>query len=102
MGTGLRTLEEVQEVLAYHPATPDVAPRFAAIRRLAYSLAEESWDLIPDGPEKTLAMRGIQNFMLHANAAIALTTPADLTTPEVARVFPGEDGPHGPTSGKGA
>lgn len=97
----MRTLEEVQDTLAYHPGTPDVTPRMAAIRRLSTEFAEQVWDLIPDGPEKTLAMRGLQTFQMHALCALAMTTPSDLVTPEVARVFPHSDTAHGPGRGEG-
>lgn len=84
----MRTLADVVNQLCYHPATPDVAATFAELRKTAIAAAERSWDLIPDGPEKTLAMRGLQQFLMHANLAVALTTPADLVTPDVARVLP--------------
>jgi hypothetical protein len=84
----LRTLDDVVNQLCYHPATPEVAATFAELRKTAIACAERAWDLIPDGPEKTLAMRGLQQFLMHANLAVALTTPADLVTPDVARVLP--------------
>jgi hypothetical protein len=84
----VRTLEDVKDQLAYHPATPETAPRFDALRKLAAGTAEAAWDLIPDGPEKTLAMRGLQSFLMYGNLAIALTVPEDTETPHVARVLP--------------
>ena len=84
----MRSLEDVLNQLAYHPATPDVSEKFARMREIAMETARESWDLIPDGPEKTLAYRGLQQFLINANLAIALTTPADLVNAGVARVLP--------------
>jgi hypothetical protein len=88
----MRTLEDVLNQLAYHPATPDVSAKYARMREIAMEAARESWELIPDGPEKTTAMRGLQQFLINANLAIALSTPADLATPHVARVLPGATG----------
>lgn len=85
----MRTLDEAVNQFAYHPATPEVSATFAQLRKNTIECAEKSWDLIPDGPEKTLAMRGLQQFLMHANLAVALTTPADFDTPDVARVLPG-------------
>jgi hypothetical protein len=84
----MRSLEEALNLFAYHPATPGVAEKYAKLRELAMELAKDSWDLIPDGPEKTLAFRGLQDWLLHANCAVAMTTDADLVTPHVARVLP--------------
>lgn len=84
----MRTLEDVLDQLAYHPATPEVSEKYAAMRAECTALVKNTWNLIPDGPEKTLAMRGLQQFLMHANLAIALTTPADYKTPNVARVLP--------------
>lgn len=84
----MRTLEEVKNQLAYHPATPEVAEKFASLRAQCQMLADGTWDLIPDGPEKTLAYRGLQQFLMHANLAVAMTTPADYANAHVARVLP--------------
>jgi hypothetical protein len=61
------------------------------MRQKVMDFARATWDDIPDGPEKTVAYRGLQQFLLHANLSIALTTPADLDTPGVARVLPDAD-----------
>lgn len=85
----MRTLDEVLNQLAYHPATPEVSAKYARMRDIAMETAREAWELIPSGPEKTMAMRGLQQFLICGNLAIAMTTPADLVNPEVARVLPG-------------
>lgn len=84
----MRTLADAIDQFAYHPATPEVAATFGALRDKVIGLTEDTWDLIPDGPEKTLAYRGLQQFLMHANLAVAMTTPADRTTHNVARVLP--------------
>jgi hypothetical protein len=71
----MRDLNAMLDQLAYHPATPETAPKFDALRGVAAKAAAEAWDLIPDGPEKTLAMRDLQMFLMHANLAVALTAP---------------------------
>lgn len=87
----MRTLDEALNQFAYHPATPEVSAKFAELRDITMNAAKLAWGLIPDGPEKTLAMRGLQQFLMHANLAVAMTTPADLKTPHVARVLPGKE-----------
>lgn len=84
----MRTLSDAIDQFAYHPATPEVSATFANLREKVIELSERTWDLIPDGPEKTLAYRGLQQFLMHANLAVALTTPADRETSHVARVLP--------------
>lgn len=85
----MRTLDEALDQFAYHPATPDNARRHSAVRDLLSQVVESLWELVPDGPEKTLAIRKLQEAGMYANLAIALTGPADTTaTRSVARVLP--------------
>lgn len=84
----MRTLDDTLDQYAYHPATPDTAPRFGALRDATMGFTREVWGLVPEGPEKTLAFRALQQFLMYANLAVALTTPADLTNQAVARVLP--------------
>lgn len=72
----MRTLDEARNQFAYHPATPDTAPRHDAIRGLFLRFVEELWPLIPDGPEKTLALRDLQTAQMRANGAVAMLAPA--------------------------
>lgn len=87
----MRTLADVLDQFAYHPATPETAPKFGTLREEVSALAEKVWDLVPDGPEKTLAFRKLQEAQMYFNLAIALSAPADLTHHKVARVMPEED-----------
>jgi hypothetical protein len=85
----MRTLDDALNQFAYHPATEDTAPRHAALRDETIAFAQRTWELIPDGPEKTLAYRGLQQFLMQANLALALTAPADRgETRAVPRVLP--------------
>lgn len=85
----MRTLSDAQDQFAYHPATPETAPKHAAVRDLFRDLLPALWEAIPDGPEKTLAIRKLQEAQMYANLAIALTAPADTgETRSVARQLP--------------
>jgi hypothetical protein len=85
----MRTLEEAQGQFAYHPATDDTAPRHAAVRDLFREMVDKLWEQVPDGPEKTLVFRKLQEAQMYANLAIALTAPADTgETRSTARVLP--------------
>lgn len=72
----MRTLTDALDQFSYHPATEDTAPRHDAIRTAFLRFVEEVWALIPDGPEKTLALRGIQEGCMYANLAVAITAPS--------------------------
>ena len=72
----MRTLDDALDQFAYHPATEDTAPRHDAIRSAFLSFVGEVWPLIPDGPEKTLAVRRLQESQMFANLAVALTAPS--------------------------
>lgn len=85
----MRTLDDAINEFAYHPATKDTVEKHSNLRDLAIEFAKDTWDLVPDGPNKTLAYRGLQTFLMHAQCAVAMTAPADLSeTRAVARVLP--------------
>lgn len=73
----MRALSEVIEQFAYHPANAVSAPKHGALRTLYTNHAMDIWPLIPDGPEKTLAMRKLQESLMYANLAVALTVPSE-------------------------
>lgn len=86
----MRSLDEAFDQFAYHPATDVTAPKHAKVRDLFGALLPELWDSVPDGPEKTLAIRKLQEAQMFANLAIALTGEADTgATRSVARKLPG-------------
>lgn len=72
----MRTLDDVLDQFAYHPATEETAPKHDAIRSAFLSFAEQLWPLVPDGPEKTLVFRELQKGQMFANLAVALTAPS--------------------------
>lgn len=84
----MRTLPDAIDQLAFHPGTPAVAPVYARLRQSAIDLVQDTWTLIPDGPEKTLALRALQQWLMYSNLAVALTVPIDIDTPHIARVLP--------------
>lgn len=73
----MRSVEEALDQFAYHPATEQTAPMHAAVRDLFRELLPKLWDAVPDGPEKTLAIRKLQESQMYANLAIALLSDAD-------------------------
>ena len=72
----MRTLTEGHDQFAYHPATEVTAPQHEAVRGLFLQLVDDLWRTVPDGPEKTLAFRKLQEAQMFANLAVALTAPA--------------------------
>lgn len=85
----MRTIEEAAELFAYHPATPETARQHAAVRDAYGRFLAEVFDLIPPGPERTLAVRDLHRSMQQASLAIALQDPVDTSeTRSVARVLP--------------
>jgi hypothetical protein len=85
----MRTLDDAVDQFVYHPATPETAQQHARARDLYLDLLVELWDVVPDGPEKTLAIRDLQRSMMMVNLAIAMQAPADTSsTRSVARVLP--------------
>jgi hypothetical protein len=84
----MRTIAEVENQFAYHPATKETAVVHDGLRCRFTAMAGDLWSLLPDGPEKTIVMRKLQEALMYANLAVALTAPEDQDTPAVARVVP--------------
>jgi hypothetical protein len=85
----MRTREEAVQQFVYHPATAQSALQHSKVRDHFVATVHILWGLIPDGPEKTLTMRKLQEAAMYANLAIALGAPADVSeTRSVARVLP--------------
>jgi hypothetical protein len=72
----VRTLDDVLDQFAYHPATDVTAPKHDAIRSAFLAFAGELWPLIPEGPEKTLVFRQLQQAQMYANLGVALLAPS--------------------------
>lgn len=84
----MRDLPSAVEQFSFHPATEETAPLHADVRSLTIEYVKALWDTIPDGPEKTLWLRNLQQASMYANLAIALTAPVDMTHQDIARVLP--------------
>ena len=65
------TRDTVINWFTYHPATPRTGPQHDHVRSSFRLVANDLWDLLPDGPDKTLALRKLQEAMMSANACIA-------------------------------
>lgn len=78
--------------IAFHPATPEAAEKYDKIRKHFMALVNDVWPLLPDGPDKTVAMRKIIDAQRECIATVAVNeTPADWENPHVARVLPHGD-----------
>jgi hypothetical protein len=73
----VRTLDEVKNQLGFHRATTETAVQHSHVRSTLIETAEDLWDVVPDGPEKTTAMRHLQQAGMFCNLAIALQSPVD-------------------------
>ena len=72
----MRTREEVDDAFTHHPPSqaPDPGARVAQheqARDIIKSAALSLFDLLPNGPDKTLALRKLEMALFHSNAAIA-------------------------------
>lgn len=65
------TSETVESWFTYHPATPITGPIHDNIRATFRAAAHGLIDLLPEGPDKTLALRKLQEAMWSANACVA-------------------------------
>ena len=80
--------DELHKRFAYHPATPDTATTYSILRDLFERLATAVDELTPDSREKSLAVTHLEDSLMWANKAVAMTVPVDDETPHVARVLP--------------
>lgn len=63
----------LQEWFGFHPADTDEKRKaHQTVRLTHYALATEMNRLLPDSPEKTLALRALQEAAMKANAALAI------------------------------
>jgi len=63
--------DDVVNWFRFHPATPITGPIHDAIRVGFRSLAIDLLKLLPSSPDRTLAMRKLQDAMMSANACVA-------------------------------
>jgi hypothetical protein len=62
----------LENIFAYHPAKGDQGQRYDSNRQVCLEAARIIDQNCPDSPEKTLAIRKLQEAMFYANAAIAV------------------------------
>lgn len=62
---------DVENWFVYHPATDVTGPIHDSIRLEFRQLALNLYDMLPEGPDRTIALRKVQEAMWAANAAIA-------------------------------
>lgn len=56
----------------FHKGTAQTIPLHSEVRLAVCEAAEQIGLLVPQGPERTLALRKLQEAMFYANAGIAL------------------------------
>jgi hypothetical protein len=59
----------------FHPATPETGPIHEIIRDNYRDLAQFLLTHLPEGADKTIALRALQAAMWAANACVANSTP---------------------------
>ncbi len=65
--------EYINNIFSYHPPLNTLTrEKHEFVRESVGSLASKLNKVIPDSPEKTLAIRRLQEAMMYANAAIAI------------------------------
>jgi hypothetical protein len=67
----MRTKEEALEHFQYKAPTVDTIPKFQAVTREFSNLVASLYDVMPDGPGKTLALRKLSEARMAVNSAIA-------------------------------
>ena len=63
---------DLDHIFTYHPPTPSDVQKYATLRDAAKAFAQVVVDNVPDGPDKSDAIRKIWEAIMTANAAIAL------------------------------
>lgn len=65
--------EQLREWFGFHPAgTERKRNAHQTVRLTFYALALELNELLPEGPEKTIALRKLQDAAMAANASLAI------------------------------
>jgi hypothetical protein len=64
--------EQLANWFAYHaPSGPEIVAAHERVREEFGALAASMNDLLPEGPDKTVALRAIRDASMQANAVIA-------------------------------
>lgn len=67
------TDEQLDDWFAHHPPSdPSIVDAHETVRAECRRLAQVLSDLLPEGPDKTVALRAIRTVMYEANACIAV------------------------------
>lgn len=56
---------------SYHPPRPEQVPVFEAIRDAGHEMAEKIMSLVPNSPDRTVAIRHVREAVMAANASLA-------------------------------
>lgn len=63
---------DIESIFSHHlPKSEDVAEYHERVREAVKAVAYEFLAIIPESPERTLAIRHLQQAMMFANSAIA-------------------------------
>jgi len=65
--------QELKNIFQHHPPHGDQAERYGEVRRECFDLACRLETLCPPSRERSLALTSLQQTMMWANAAIAIT-----------------------------
>jgi hypothetical protein len=63
---------EVMNAFCYHPPRGDQPKRYEALRNSGQELAFQILELCPDGRERSIAIRKLEEAVMWANKAIAV------------------------------
>jgi hypothetical protein len=63
--------EEALAYLDYHAPTPETLPKHQQVNTAFQSLLNDLWDVLPEGPGKTVAVRAIGAARMECNSCIA-------------------------------
>lgn len=72
-----KTLNEALEAFDYHQPGSDQVKRISAVRIAAKRFVTDLWSNVPEGPDRTVAIRYAHEAMMTANKAIVLEDPVD-------------------------
>lgn len=67
----MRTKEEALAHFKYKAPNEETRPKFALVTDWFVGMVEAIYDVIPDGPGKTLALRKLSEARMAVNSAIA-------------------------------
>jgi hypothetical protein len=71
MSQDLTIEQRIEERFTYHSPTPEQLPCYENIRAKAKELAKVIVDNTPDGADRTVSLRALEDAVMQANKAIA-------------------------------